>query len=691
LRVLPNFSVIRRHHVAIGTNVGHFKRVLSWTALSLIAALLSCSRPPRSSSQLASTSTNGSATQNAPQQALPAPQARAVIVVDRGAAAEQPDLSGAQRPDRMFASGHTSAVTAVALSQDHRWAATGGDDKTIRIWDIATGREERVLIGPTDRVTSLVFSRDGQRLASTSADGTARVWDPATAASIYTFNLGSGWAQQATFSADGKLLAVSAGAADEGAGSIIEIHNAATGAKIRSVALDWNSAVPLTITSDGRLLSSGGAGEDGEYVSTKTWDLQSGRELKSLPVAVTAFSADGRWGASLEYQQGAHINLWDITSGQRVRKISLPLVNVSGISFTPDGSCIVGYGSEIKFFEASSGKEVRTLPIPAGVLAFSGDGKWLAASSGSSVKIWDLDAGRELQNLAGQLGAQDLTFSPDSKFLVTGDAALGIWEVSSGRLTRTIPGGTQNLVYSSDGLWLATNPKGQLKVWDTTTWTPGTLSPSTGEHVWWMGFARAQLPPGDLAATEVKWWQVGTGPEARFLWGATYAAAFSPDGKFLVTAARSGGNVSVWDGSSGQLLQTFVAHDVGVSVVAFSPDGRWLLTTGQDSRIDPGNFAASMANLKHSIKLWEIGTWRQGLSLQFTGMTGGFRGFSPNGQTLAVITGNLISLYSLPEGKVVRTLTGGGNGTLRFSPDGMWLAQSGPNGIALWNLSSPAK
>jgi WD40 repeat protein len=612
-----------------------------------------------------------------------------VIILDQGAP-EQPEPAGAQRPDRMFASGHTSAVTAVALSHDRHWAATGGEDKTIRIWDIATGSQERVVTGPTDRVTSLAFSPDAQRLASTSADGSVRVWDPASAASIYTFNLGSGRAQQATFSADGKFLAVSASSADDGGGSTIEIHNAATGARIHSIALDWNNAIPLTITSGGRLLSSGGAGEDGEYVSTKVWDLQSAKELKSLPVSFTTFSPDGRWGASLEYRQGAQIILSDIISGQRVRKIPLPLANVSGVTFTPDGSRIVGYGSEIKFFETATGKEVQTLPISANALAFSADGKCLAASSGSSIKIWDLGAGRELETLAGQLGAQDLAFSPDGKLLITSDQLLGLWDVTSGKLIRTLPGGSQTLAYSPDGRWLATNPKGQLKIWDTSTWTPATLSPAAGEHVWWMGF-RASQPPGDFAASGVRGWQVGAGPEARFLWGAIYTAAFSPDGKLLVTAASSGGSVSVWDGFAGRLLQTFVAHDVSVNVVAFSPDGKWLLTSGQDSRLDPNNFAASMATMKHSIRLWETGTWQPRLSLPFIGMTGGFRGFSPDGRTLAVSTGNFITLYSLPDGQPIRTLTGGETGAARFSPDGLWLAQGGPNGIALWNLSSPAK
>src|SRR5262249_33181590 len=154
---------------------------------------------------------------------------------------------GAQRPDRIFASGHTGAVTAVALSLDHLLAATGGEDKTIRIWDVASGSEERVLTGPAEGVTSLAFSHDGQRLASTSSDGTVRLWDAATAASIYTFPLQSRWADHVAFSPDGRFLVASAGAADEGGSSFIEIHNAATGAKIRSIAVDWNNAIPLTI------------------------------------------------------------------------------------------------------------------------------------------------------------------------------------------------------------------------------------------------------------------------------------------------------------------------------------------------------------------------------------------------------------------------------------------------------------
>jgi WD40 repeat protein len=139
-----------------------------------------------------------------------------------------------------------------------------------------------------------------------------------------------------------------------------------------------------------------------------------------------------------------------------------------------------GHWPQMKIAARSSstatGKEVQTLPISASAIAFTGDGKWLAASSSSLVKIWDLGAGRDIQTLTGQLSAQDLAFSPDGKLPVTGDAALGLRDVTSGKLIRTISSGTQSLVYSPDGNWLATNPKGSLQIWDTRTWTPGNLS-----------------------------------------------------------------------------------------------------------------------------------------------------------------------------------------------------------------------
>jgi hypothetical protein len=103
--------------------------------------------------------------------------------------------------------GHESSVNSVGFSPDGKQLASGSEDKTIKIWDVTTGKVLNTLKGHEGWVNSVGFSPDGKKLASGSADKTIKIWDVTTGKLLNTLKGHESYVYSVGFSPDGKKLA----------------------------------------------------------------------------------------------------------------------------------------------------------------------------------------------------------------------------------------------------------------------------------------------------------------------------------------------------------------------------------------------------------------------------------------------------------------------------------------------------
>ena len=552
--------------------------------------------------------------------------------------------------------GHEDFVRAIRFHPDGTRIASGSDDGTIRIWDVAKGKEIRSIDSGHGWVLSLSYDPDGELLASGGRDGTVKVWGRGSEEPLQTLEGHPWWVTSVAFHPGGGLLA---SAGDDPA--------------IRL----WD---------------------------TTTWKSKSAWKGHEGWIDTIQFRPDGAWLASSGYDD--KILLWDASDGSVVRTIPVvrgdPMMQKGDpprVALHPEGSYLgatwglyLGHARVINLGEDGGHRELETKVQGASCIAFAPDGKRLATGSGlGTVILWELDD-EPLQRTLGSHGGGvlEIAFGPKGYRLATSsaDRSVLIWDVGlpegtadtggdpgdvAGEEDSEIPGEKEDPEEVAGGE-PRSQPKGPpVGPVDFSKWKARKF---LGGEDWIKGVAFGG--GGKLIATVVdegvKIIDAREGWEKLHIGMRGYGVesiTFGPDGKTLFLGGSEGrlrgeqSSVTLWDVERAREIRTLEGHVRPIASMVFSPDGKVLAAVGHDD----------------VAKLWD---WRVGKELGIVGIGGkGISSvtFRPDGKTIASGSlGQPIKLWDVATGKEIREFVDTSDGVtwVEFSPDGETLATVGP-------------
>ncbi|KAJ5652726.1 hypothetical protein N7507_010152 [Penicillium longicatenatum] len=365
--------------------------------------------------------------------------------------------------------GHGS-IQSIAWSPDGSLLASGSNDKTVRVWDPATGQTVSTLEGHSDSVFSIAWSPDGSRLASGSYDTTVRVWDPTTGQTVSTLE-GHGSVQSIAWSPDGKRLA--SGSYD----TTVRVWDPTTGQPVSTLE-GHGSIQSIAWSLDGSRLASV------SYDKTvRVWDPTTGQPISTLEghidfIYSIAWSPDGSRLTSGSNDKT--VRVWDPTTSQTISTLEGHSDLVYSIAWSPDGSRLASgsYDTTVRVWDPTTGQTVSTLEGHSDLvysIAWSPDGSRLASGSyDTTVRVWDPTTGQTVSTLEGHGSVQSIAWSPDGKRLASGsyDTTVRVWDPTTGQPVSTLEGhgSIQSIAWSLDGSRLASVSYDKtVRVWDPAT------------------------------------------------------------------------------------------------------------------------------------------------------------------------------------------------------------------------------
>jgi RNA polymerase sigma factor (sigma-70 family) len=352
-------------------------------------------------------------------------------------------------------------VTAAVAGAIHRWDAASGKSLTPQ--------------GADGAVAQVLATADGSRIVTRDESNVAHVWDAVTGQHLRRFPVA--YYKGIALSPNGRLLAWSA--ADPSVkfkdpeqfnaiceGSRLRLYDLALDRPLDRFAGFTGQADDLAFTPDGRTLVS----VDHRDGTVRLWDVASAKEQRSFRAVrdaerrrgyfagLSALSPDGRTlvvgyqrtDLSTAFFGDVVVRLWDVATGKERHELTGHVNDVLGLAFSPDSRLVATCGEH------------------------TGSGLGGGQSPINRVFLWDVATGQRLAQLPGGLpiGAGSVAFSPDGRTLATASAddVIRLWEVATWKVRAEFKGHRDRvsaLAFLPDGRLLSGSLDTTVLAWDT--------------------------------------------------------------------------------------------------------------------------------------------------------------------------------------------------------------------------------
>ncbi len=531
----------------------------------------------------------------------------------------------------------------------------------------AVARLGTVRFRPGSTVASIAFAPDGRAVASGNGDGTISLWEADTGRELRVLRGHRDAVLSVAFAPDGRLLASRGGGVAYNDNSIV-LWDLATGREVRRFGASQGKVPPsftgspawafeVAFAPDGKLLASGAGNVLATDDTIRLWDVATGQEVRRCRghgdrIRCFAFAPDGTLLAS--GAQDRTVRLWGPATGKELRRLEGHRELVRALAFSPAGTVVASAGDDktVRLWEAATGKELRKLAVQGEPLsvAFVDAGTLAWGDTQGEIHLVDAATGKERRRLGRQPSrVGTILRSPDGKKLATaadgGDFTVHLWDVASGRRPKLAghEAPLYCLAFAPDGRTLATGGvDGTIRLWDATT----------GEEL----RRHRELP------------------------GLGSALAFAPDGKSLAAVSDGGMVFSLHEAAS--FRERWRVRNPGsgwFTSCVFLPDGRTVVTGG--TRFN--------REWDGTLCLWDVATGKE--LRQLKGHVNNVRSVacSPDGRLLASGGEDRTArVWDAATGKELHRLEGhdGFVMAVAFSPDGRILASGAFRAVRVWDV-----